>query len=97
LGVSVQYQTDGLFLSQHQYALDILEHAGMVDCKPVSTSVDTQAKVSVESGPPVADPTQYKSLTGALQYLMFTASTSPTPFSRYVSTCMILGSPTSLP
>jgi hypothetical protein len=41
LGVSVQHQVDGLFLTQHQFALDILEQAGMVDCKLVLTSVDT--------------------------------------------------------
>jgi hypothetical protein len=41
----------------------------MVDCKPVSTPVDTQAKVSTESEP---DPTHFKSLIGVLQYLTFT-------------------------
>jgi hypothetical protein len=44
----------------------------MVDCKLVSTSVNTQAKVSAEFGPPVADLTHFRSLTGALQYLTFT-------------------------
>jgi hypothetical protein len=72
LGVSVQHQIDGLFLTQRQFALDVLERAGMVDCKPVSTPVDTQAKVSATSGPPVANLTQFRSLTGALQYLTFT-------------------------
>jgi hypothetical protein len=57
LGVSVQHQIDGLFLTQRQFALDVLERAGMVDCKSVSTPVDTQAKVSATFGPPVADPT----------------------------------------
>jgi hypothetical protein len=63
---------DELFLTQHQFALDILERAGMVDCKPVLMPVDTQAKISAESGPPVADPTHFRNLTGALQYMMFT-------------------------
>jgi hypothetical protein len=66
LRVSVQHQADGLFLTQRQFALDILERADMVDCKPVSTLVDTQAKVSTESGPPFADPTHFRSLVGAL-------------------------------
>jgi hypothetical protein len=44
----------------------------MVDCKPVSTSVDTQAKVSAKSEPPIADLTHFRSLAGALQYLTFT-------------------------
>jgi hypothetical protein len=38
----------------------------MVDCKLVSTSVDMQAKVSMESGPPIADPTHFRSLAEAL-------------------------------
>jgi hypothetical protein len=71
-GVSVQYQTDGLFLTQCQFALDVLERAGMADCKPVSTPVDMQAKVFATFGPSVADPTQFRSLVGALQCMMFT-------------------------
>jgi hypothetical protein len=46
----------------------------MVDYKPVSTPVDTQAMVSAESRPPVTDLTHFRSLIGALQYLMFTRS-----------------------
>jgi hypothetical protein len=60
LGVSVQHQADRLFLTRCQFALNILERAGTVDCKLVSMPVDTQTKVSVESelqeprrGPPV--------------------------------------------
>jgi hypothetical protein len=51
--------------------LDILDHAGMRDCKPCSTPVDTHAKMSAD-GVPVADPTHFRSIAGALQYLTFT-------------------------
>jgi hypothetical protein len=44
----------------------------MVDCKPISTPVDTQTKVSAAFGPPVVDPMQFRSLAEALQYLTFT-------------------------
>ena len=44
----------------------------MSDCKPCTTPVDTQAKVSSDMGAPVSDPTAYRSLAGALQYLTFT-------------------------
>ncbi|XP_066323655.1 uncharacterized mitochondrial protein AtMg00810-like [Miscanthus floridulus] len=71
LGVSVQRQHDSLFLSQRQYMLDILDRAGMLNCKPCSTPVDTQAKLSAD-GVAVADPTFYRSIAGALQYLTFT-------------------------
>jgi hypothetical protein len=38
----------------------------MSDCKPCSTPIDTQAKLSEAAGPPIADTTSYRSLTGAL-------------------------------
>jgi len=41
LGVTVDAHPAGLLLHQRQYTLDILERAGMTDCKPCSTSVDT--------------------------------------------------------
>jgi hypothetical protein len=66
LGVSVEQRSDSLFLHQHQYARDILERAGMSDCKPCSTSVDTHAKVSSDMGALVCDPTAYCSLARAL-------------------------------
>jgi hypothetical protein len=72
LSVSVEQQSDNLFLHQRQYAGDILERADMSDCKPCSTSVDTHAKVSSDMGAPVSDPTAYRSLAGALQYITFT-------------------------
>jgi hypothetical protein len=43
----------------------------MSDCKPYSTHVDTQAKLSEDDEPPVAEATSYQSLIGALQYLAF--------------------------
>nr|ABA95677.1 retrotransposon protein, putative, Ty1-copia subclass [Oryza sativa Japonica Group] len=72
LGISVCRTPDGLFLSQLQYAVDLLQRAGMSECHPTATPVDTRAKLSASEGAPVADPTEYKSLAGALQYLTLT-------------------------
>jgi hypothetical protein len=72
LGVTAKPRPSGLLLHQRQYTLDILERAKMIDCKPCSTLVDTQAKLSEAMGDPVEDPTGYRSLAGALQYLTFT-------------------------
>ena len=60
-----------MFLHQRQYTVDLLERAGMAECKPCATPVDTQGKVSAV-GPPVADPIGYRSIVRALQYLVFT-------------------------
>jgi hypothetical protein len=45
LGMSVTSHNCTLFLSQRQYMLEILERAGMTNCKPCTTPVDTSAKV----------------------------------------------------
>jgi hypothetical protein len=71
LGITVERRPQGMFLHQRQYTVDILEHAGMADCKPCSTPVDTQGKIS-DNGPLMADPASYRSLVGALQHLVFT-------------------------
>jgi hypothetical protein len=72
LGLAVRRDSQGMFLSQTQYALEILERAGMSSCHPASTPVDTSPKLAAEAGRPVADPSAYRSLAGALQYLTFT-------------------------
>jgi hypothetical protein len=72
LGVTVEPHPVGLLLHQWQYTRDILERAGMTDYNPCSTPVDTQGKLSEAEGPPVSDPTTYRSLASALQYLTFT-------------------------
>lgn len=72
LGIKIDYNQQGLFMSQTQYAKDILERAGMTDCKPIATPVDLKSKLSANDGDPVSDPTAYRSLAGALQYLTFT-------------------------
>ncbi|GJY99739.1 ribonuclease H-like domain-containing protein [Tanacetum coccineum] len=61
----------GLFLSQSKCAEEILERAHMQNCNPCRTPVDTESKLGSDSDP-VGDPTLYRSLAGALQYLTFT-------------------------
>ncbi|KAK9074412.1 hypothetical protein SSX86_007010 [Deinandra increscens subsp. villosa] len=72
LGISVQRDNNGLFLSQTKYAHEILQRAKMSDCNSCHTPVDTSAKLGANAGDPVSDPTHFRSLAGALQYLTFT-------------------------
>jgi len=72
LGISVTRSPDGLFLSQRQYALDLLQRAGMAECHSTATPVDTRAKLSASDGTAVENPSEYRSFASALQYLTLT-------------------------
>ncbi|XP_071740639.1 uncharacterized protein [Rutidosis leptorrhynchoides] len=56
LGISVSCNASGMFLSQKQYASEILKHAFKMPCSPCRTSVDPGAKLTAD-GQPVSDPT----------------------------------------
>ncbi|GJR15020.1 ribonuclease H-like domain-containing protein [Tanacetum coccineum] len=71
LGISVTRNTSEMFLSQSKYATEVLERANMLDCNPCRTLVDTYTKLAAD-GDLVFDPTLYRILAGALQYLTFT-------------------------
>ena len=72
LGVQVRRDDDGFLLNQAQYTEDILERAGMANCKPASTLVEAKLKLSVADGKPAEDGSFYRSITDALQYLTLT-------------------------
>lgn len=61
-----------LYGLKQQYALEILDHAGMTECKSYITSVDTSPKLPAGAGPHVSNAIVYRSWAGALQYLTFT-------------------------
>jgi hypothetical protein len=58
--------------SQEKYALELLERTGILQCKSASTRVDATSKLSAKSSEHVDDPSEYRSIVGALQYLTFT-------------------------
>jgi hypothetical protein len=71
--------------------LDVLERAGMTDCKPCSTPVDTHAKLSATAGDLVSDATHYRSPPVLCSISPSLARTYHMPSSRSVYTCMPLG------
>ena len=72
LGIAVTRHPGGLFLSQRKYVIEIIDCAGMITCKPSSTPVDTKTKKGANANSLYLDPSQYRSLDGAIQYLTFT-------------------------
>ncbi|KAM0002129.1 putative RNA-directed DNA polymerase [Helianthus debilis subsp. tardiflorus] len=71
LGLEVVHTDTGLFLTQAKYAKDILLRAKLFDSKPVHTPLAPHESFTA-SGVPYSDPTSYRSLVGALQYLTIT-------------------------
>nr|GFB68465.1 ribonuclease H-like domain-containing protein [Tanacetum cinerariifolium] len=49
LGISADYNSTGLFLSQRKYALQLLERTHMVHCNPSRTPVYTESKLGPEA------------------------------------------------
>jgi len=72
LGIEVKSTTKGILLSQHKYALDIIQRAGMASCKPVDTHLSASSKLELVPGTLYSDPTQHHQIVGVLQYLTFT-------------------------
>ncbi|XP_051230020.1 uncharacterized mitochondrial protein AtMg00810-like [Lolium perenne] len=72
LGIEVVRRTDGFFLHQRKYAHELLDRAGMLNCKPAATPVDTKSKLSATDGSLAMDASFYRSIVGALQYLTLT-------------------------
>lgn len=71
LGIDVKRDATSFHLSQHRYAEDILDRVGMTNCKPAMTPIDAKGKLSTDSSK-IDNAKAYRSLAGALQYLMIT-------------------------
>ena len=48
LGIEVSRSSEGIFLSQRKYALDLLQETGMSGCQPVNTPIEEGLKLCVE-------------------------------------------------
>ncbi|XP_020232585.1 uncharacterized protein LOC109812930 [Cajanus cajan] len=74
-GISMDYlllYVDDIILTAYSDELQIIDRAGMSSCKPSPTPVDTKPKISAATSIPFEDPSLYRSLVVALQYLTFT-------------------------
>ncbi|XP_016649740.1 PREDICTED: uncharacterized protein LOC107881145 [Prunus mume] len=94
LGLEVSYQSNGdLFVNQAKYAHDLLKKAGMETCKPSITPCKPHCHVLTIDGTLPPDPTMFRSLVGALQYLTFAR-----PDLAYVvnTVCQFMTAPTDI-
>ncbi|XP_026419887.1 uncharacterized protein LOC113315854 [Papaver somniferum] len=72
LSIEAIRHSDSLVLSQKKYTLELLGKSIMLDCKPCKTLMEKTFKASIDDGILLADPLEYKTIVGGLQYLTHT-------------------------
>ncbi|CAL2264036.1 unnamed protein product [Prunus armeniaca] len=94
LGLQVSYASNGdIVVNQSKYAKELLHKAGMHSCRSCSTPCKPHTQVLKESGEVLTDPTLFRSIVGALQYLTFTR---PDLAYSVNSVCQYMNQPTDL-
>lgn len=72
LGLEVWQNSDNIILNQGKYTLYILKRFGMLNCRPMTSPMETNLhklkEAATESQP--TDPTQYRQMIGSLMYLV---------------------------
>lgn len=72
LGVEVARSTEGIFLCQRKYTLDILKETGLLGSRPSPTPIEQNHNLARATGDCLDDPERYRRLVGRLIYLSFT-------------------------
>ncbi len=72
LGIEVIRMPEGIWLSQRQYALDMLSKYGMGGCKPICVPLNQNGKLSTDAGEVLEDATMYRKIVGNLIYMTIT-------------------------
>jgi hypothetical protein len=70
LGLQICQRNKGIFISQAKYIREMLKKFGMIDCKPISTPMQTSCKLSKDDDSKDANQRQYKSMIGSLLYVI---------------------------
>ncbi|RVW89802.1 Retrovirus-related Pol polyprotein from transposon TNT 1-94 [Vitis vinifera] len=66
LGIEVARSTQGIFLSQRKYVLDLLSEVGLLECKPVDTPIVQNHKLGIYTNQKPTDKGRYQRLVGKL-------------------------------
>ncbi|CAH9063661.1 unnamed protein product [Cuscuta epithymum] len=72
LGLQTRRTPKGLFISQQKYISDLLRRFHLHTVKPVRTPLPSRTTLSLTDGELLTDATEYRSMVGALQYLILT-------------------------
>ncbi|XP_043702432.1 uncharacterized mitochondrial protein AtMg00810-like [Telopea speciosissima] len=71
LGIEVVRSSNGVYLSQRKYVLDLLSETGMLGCKTADSPIEVKSHLVSQKSDPV-DKSSYQRLVGRLIYLSHT-------------------------
>ena len=69
MGIEVARNSEGIYLSQRKYVLDILTETGLLGSKPATFPLEQHQQLGLANGPLLSHPEQYRRLIGKLIYL----------------------------
>lgn len=72
LGIEVLRNKDGIYLSQKNYALDLIYEYGDLCDKPIDTPIEQHHSLARDDSEFLSDPQPYQRLVGRLVYLAVT-------------------------
>lgn len=72
LGVEIDRNPSGIFMSQTKYTVDLLKEYGMTNVKPLKLPMNTQLKLTHDKEDLLTDASKYQRLVGKLIYLTIT-------------------------
>ncbi|KAE8672779.1 1,4-dihydroxy-2-naphthoate polyprenyltransferase [Hibiscus syriacus] len=72
LGIEVKYESGGVVLCQQKYIHELLQRNGFESANGLPTPMVTNCKLSVKDENPIEKVTQFRSIVGALQYVVIT-------------------------
>lgn len=72
LGIEVARHTNGIFLSQRKYTLDILSETGLSGARPAITPLEQNHRLALAEDEDLRDPEPFRRLVGRLIYLTIT-------------------------
>ncbi|KAG8501579.1 hypothetical protein CXB51_003840 [Gossypium anomalum] len=94
LGIEVSKSSSGsIHLCQRKYIRELLTRSSMANARSVHTPMITSSQLSKDEGEPLADPTEYRSIAGALQYIVLTRPNIAYAVNRV---CQFMHAPTTL-
>lgn len=72
LGLEIARSPQGMYISQHKYALDLISEAGLMGSKPASAPMLRSHNLKGSKSTLMTDPDKFRRLIGRLLYLGFT-------------------------